>query len=50
MNEAHLDSLFKPFMQADKTITRQYGGTGLGMSIVSNLVNLMDGHITVPVR
>ncbi|OEE50902.1 ATP-binding protein [Vibrio anguillarum] len=47
MNEAHLDSLFKPFMQADKTITRQYGGTGLGMSIVSNLVNLMDGHITV---
>ncbi|ASU21901.1 VieS [Vibrio qinghaiensis] len=47
MSESHLDSLFKPFIQADKTITRRYGGTGLGMSIVWNLVNLMGGKITV---
>ncbi len=35
------------FVQAEEGIARTYGGTGLGMSIVANLVKLMDGRITV---
>ncbi|MFV7770781.1 ATP-binding protein [Shewanella marisflavi] len=40
-----IEGLFQPFVQADKTITRRFGGTGLGMSIVNNLVTLMEGSI-----
>ncbi|MDE1340684.1 transporter substrate-binding domain-containing protein [Vibrio aestuarianus] len=47
MSQKHTDSIFQPFVQADKSITRRYGGTGLGMSIVSNLVSLMGGRILV---
>lgn len=39
-----LDRLFKPFSQVDGSITRQYGGSGLGLSIVANLAHLMDGE------
>lgn len=38
-----LDRLFKPFSQVDGSITRQYGGSGLGLSIVTNLSHLMGG-------
>lgn len=42
-----LDRLFKPFSQVDGSITRQYGGSGLGLSIVAKLAQLMGGDVGV---
>lgn len=40
-------ALFSRFEQADKSTTRKYGGTGLGMAITKQLVHLMKGELTV---
>lgn len=39
--------IFDTFTQADGTFTRKYGGSGLGLSIVKQLIRLMDGDIKI---
>jgi CheY-like chemotaxis protein len=42
-----LQAVFEPFVQADNSTTRKYGGTGLGLTITARLVEMMRGRIWV---
>lgn len=47
MTKEMLARIFHPFEQQDTTVTRKYGGSGLGMAIAKNLTELMGGTIAV---
>lgn len=50
MSAEQVARLFKPFTQADGSITRKYGGTGLGLALTKKLVEMMDGEISISSR
>lgn len=47
MDQSFAEKIFNKFSQEDKAITRKFGGTGLGMAITKELVELMNGKIKV---
>lgn len=42
-----LNDVFKPFVQADDSVTREYGGTGLGLAICKKIAAALGGSLTV---
>lgn len=47
MTSEQLDKVFNAFTQADASTTRKYGGTGLGLTITKQFIEIMGGHISV---
>lgn len=46
ISEERLEKVFEPFVQADRSITSRFGGTGLGLTLCSRIMALMGGDIT----
>mgnify|MGYP002233389247 CR=1 FL=1 len=47
MKPEYMEHIFEPFSRADDSRTSKVPGTGLGMTIVKNLISMMDGDIRV---
>ena len=47
MDPNYLNRVFDKFSQADETISRRYGGSGLGLSITKSLVEMMGGNVEI---
>ncbi len=47
ISQGHLDRLFDPFVQEDSRLNREFEGSGLGLSLVKRLLDLMNGSIRV---
>lgn len=47
MNAEQVERLFRPFTQADSSITRKYGGTGLGLTLSKKLAQVLGGDLTL---
>jgi two-component system sensor histidine kinase RpfC len=47
LSREQMEKIFSPFYQADSSVTRKHGGTGLGTAIAKELVRLMGGTISV---
>jgi len=47
ISKDHWDTIFEPFRQASADITHKYGGSGLGLTISKQYVELMGGHIDI---
>ena len=46
MSQSQIDSIFAAFNQGDNSLTRKYGGTGIGLTISQAIVSLMNGELT----
>lgn len=47
MSEEQLKNIFNPFEQADPSTTREYGGTGLGLTLSKKLTDMLNGELLV---
>jgi signal transduction histidine kinase/CheY-like chemotaxis protein len=47
MSKEQLKRIFEPFMQADSSVNRKYGGTGLGLTITKQYIELLGGELKV---
>jgi PAS domain S-box-containing protein len=50
MTPEQMEKLFQPFSQAEASMTRKYGGTGLGLEITRRFCEMLGGNITVKSR
>ncbi|MGF1719415.1 ATP-binding protein [Vibrio kyushuensis] len=47
IEESYIDRIFEPFVQASESTAREYGGSGLGLTIIKNLVELLGGEYQI---
>jgi signal transduction histidine kinase len=50
MDPSDVERIFQPFVQLDSRLSRQHGGTGLGLTLVRRLAELHGGRVTVETR